>query len=478
MNKEDMFYQAMVARDYRFDGKFFVGVKTTGIYCRPICPAKPKKENVEFFASSLLAEKAGYRPCLRCRPEVAPQSPAWMGTSAIVQRALKKIRSNETLELNEDEFAANFGVGARHLRRLFIEETGKTPKKIAFENRLNLSRQLLTETILPITEIAYASGFQSIRRFNDSFKDRFKKQPSQIRRNKLHDSAPLVVSIAYRPPFNFERLFQFYRSHQVGNLESFENGKMVRVISINGKHGQITISNDEVNYRLKVAIDFPDVSAIHTIISKVRRLFDVDSDPLLIANAFDADPALSKILKKHPGLRVPTGWDSYETAIGIILGQVVSVQQSTRLVAELINLYGEPSNLVIDGQRIKLFPTVKKIANSDLTQLKTTGGKKKTLKEFSKAVLRGDISLESTQNIDDFRSKLLAIKGIGQWTADCMSVKVLGHTDTFPANDLILARALDLHPKKNIECVTPWRSYAAMLIWSEYAQQLKKKAGK
>ena len=174
----------MLARDHRFDGQFFVGVKTTGIYCRPICPARPLRKNIEFFASALLAEKAGYRPCLRCRPEVAPQSPAWMGTSAIVQRALRKIHSHEALAFNEDQFAELFGVGPRHLRRLFVEETGKTPKQIACEHRLKLSHKLITETALPMTEIAYAAGFGSIRRFNDAFKNRFSKKPSDIKRKK------------------------------------------------------------------------------------------------------------------------------------------------------------------------------------------------------------------------------------------------------------------------------------------------------
>jgi len=172
---------------------------------------------------------------------------------------------------------------------------------------------------------------------------------------------------------------------------------------------------------------------------------------------------------------VPTGWDPYETAIAIILGQLVSVPQGTRLVSELIDFYGEPSDLVIDQQRINLFPTVERIAGSDLAKLKTTGSKKKTLNEFSKAILKGSVSLESTQNMDDFRLKLLEIKGIGQWTADCMALKVLGHADAFPSSDLILARALDLHPQKTIERLTPWRGYAAMLLWSEYAHQLKKK---
>jgi AraC family transcriptional regulator, regulatory protein of adaptative response / DNA-3-methyladenine glycosylase II len=184
MIKEDKFYAAMMARDKRFDGKFFIGVKTTGIYCRPICPARPLRKNVEFFATAALAEQAGYRPCLRCRPEVLPSSPAWKGTSAIVERALRKIRNNEALGSNEDEFAGQFGVGARHLRRLFVEETGKTPKQIASQQRLELSRKLIRESVLPMTEIAYASGFGSIRRFNDAFKRRFRQKTSDIKRKK------------------------------------------------------------------------------------------------------------------------------------------------------------------------------------------------------------------------------------------------------------------------------------------------------
>lgn len=475
MNKEDVFYQAMLARDNRFDGKFFVGVKTTGIYCRPICPAKPLRKNVEFFATAYAAEKAGYRPCLRCRPEVAPQSPAWTGKSAVVQRALKKIHSSEVLDLNEDSFAETFGVGARHLRRLFTDEIGKTPKQIAFEHRLNLSRKLIVETNLPITEIAYASGFGSIRRFNDSFKIRFSRKPSELRRKKTTPSGPLVVSLPYRPPYDFERLLGFYRSHSVGNLERFEPGRMIRIIRMNGHAGHVVISDDPKACALKLEIDFPHVSVIHAIISRVRRLFDLDSDPLLIANAFEADAGLSGLFKKYPGVRIPTGWDPFEVAIGTILGQLISVKQATRLVADLIEHYGEESDYVFGGEKIKFFPGPKKIMRSDLDMIKTTGKRKETLRNFAGAVLNGDISLESTQNVDDFRGRLLKIKGIGPWTADYMALKVLGHTDAFPSTDLVIAKALLKHSKKQIELLSPWRGYAAILLWCEYSRVNDKK---
>ena len=195
MKRDDAYYEAMKARDARFDGKFFVGVKTTGIYCRPICPAKPKRENVEFFNSHLEAERAGYRPCMRCRPESAPRSPVWIGKSAVVKRAIKMLHHQNTIEFNEDRFADLFGVSARHLRRLFIEEIGKTPKQLSFENRLNLSRTLITETRLPIAEVAFASGFQSVRRFNEAFQKRFKKSPTLVRRNPSAPKEGLKIKL-------------------------------------------------------------------------------------------------------------------------------------------------------------------------------------------------------------------------------------------------------------------------------------------
>ncbi len=476
MKHEDIYFQAMLARDYRFDGKFFVGVKTTGIYCRPICPAKPKRENIEFFASALLAEKSGYRPCLRCRPEAAPQSPAWMGKSAIVQRALKMIHNNETIEFNEDRFADIFGVSARHLRRVFVEEIGKTPKQIALENRLNLARKLVIETRLPITDIALASGFQSIRRFNAAFRERFKRAPSDIRRHKSPSAdKALMVSVPYRPPFDFDRLIHFYRTHKMGTLEKFEDGRFIRYFNLNGAEGRILIADDPAYYSLKVEIDCTDIRAIHAIVSRVRRMFDLDSDPLLIANTFDIDPKLGKLFKKYPGLRVPTGWDPFETAIATILGQLVSVEFGRELVADLIEYYGEEFK-TIPG--VHAFPRPEVLAKSDLAKLRTTGRRKETIREFSKLVANRELSLESTQNVEDFRAKLAKIKGVGPWTIDYMALKVLGHTDSFPATDLILARALKIHPAESISRLSPWRGYAATLLWSEYAVKLKKSTQK
>lgn len=475
MKKEDIYFEAMKTRDHRFDGKFFVGVKTTGIYCRPICPAKPKRENVEFFHSYLEAEKAGYRPCLRCRPESAPRSPAWIGKSAIVQRAIKVLNNEETIHFNEDKFAKQFNITARHLRRLFIEELGKTPKQLFFENRLNLARKLINETNLPITEIAFASGFSSIRRFNDAFKDRFKKSPREIRRNKIIKEEGLQIRLSYRPPFDFEGLMKSYESHRIGNLEWFQDDKMYRVVVINKKVGHIIISNEPETSNLLLEVHFPDTQGLYTIISKVRALFDLDSDPVIVANALEKNGKMKKILKQYPGIRLPSGWNPFEIAIATILGQLVSIERGRALVSDLIEITGTPVSYLESERKITLFPTPKQILNADLSSLKTTKMRKETLIAFATAVDKGELSLEATQDVEVFLKKVLAIKGIGPWSAQYMALKILRDTDSFPGTDLILARALELHSKEVIDSMSPWRGYVASLLWRTYAATLTKK---
>lgn len=467
MKRED-YYRAFESRDHRFDGKFFVGVKTTGIYCRPICPAKPKRENVEFFANQLEAERAGYRPCLRCRPESSPRSPAWIGKSAVVRRAVRSLQ--DTHELDEDSFAARFGLTARHLRRLFNEEIGKTPKQLFFENRLNLARALITETSMPLSEVAFASGFGSVRRFNDAFLERFKRSPGEIRRAPI--SGGLTISLSYRPPYDFSGLLHFYRTHGVGEMESFTADSMSRVIEFGGKIGEIHISHDEAKSRILVEIDFPDTTQIHAIVGRIRAMFDLDSDPVIIANSLEVDPGMKKLVKKHPGIRLPSGWDPFETAIASILGQLVSVERGRALLTDLIQMLGE--EIEWKGRKIKLFPTPAKIAASELDGLKTTGARKRALKEFSRAIAEGRLSLEAAQDVEEFIAQALSIPGIGPWTATYMAMKALRHTDSFPETDLILARALELHPKELVEQMSPWRGYAAALFWREYTMKLKK----
>lgn len=478
MKRDDVFYQAMLARDARFDGKFFVGVKTTGIYCRPICPAKPKRENVEFFPNHHAAEKAGYRPCLRCRPESAPLSPAWVGKSALVRRAIRMIDRQESIDFDEDRFAGLFGVSARHLRRLFIEEIGKTPKQLSFENRLNLARKLITETALPMTEIAFASGFGSIRRFNAAFKERFKKSPSEVRRHRIPLESVIRLSLSYRPPYDFQGLLHFYRAHQMGDLESITEDSYSRVLFFNGKVGTVTVKNQAQDSCLIAEIDFPDTTMIHAIVARVRSMFDLDSDPVLVANALESVPALRKILKKHPGIRLPSGWDPFEVAVSAILGQLVSVERGRGLVKDLIEMIGERVSSEFNGRQIRLFPSPEKVWQADLSSLKTTQRRKETLKSFARALHEGTLSLNPAQDMDQFYQTVLAIPGVGPWTAQYMALKALKHTDAFPETDLVIARALEIVGPGKTDIISPWRGYLAALLWREYTGKLTKRSKK
>ncbi|MES2962575.1 MAG: Ada metal-binding domain-containing protein, partial [Bdellovibrionota bacterium] len=304
MSTSDSRYKAMLSRDARFDGRFFIGVKTTGIYCRPICPARPKRSNVEFFSSALAAERAGYRPCLRCRPECAPGSPGWMGTSALVSRVLKRLASGETLPVGEDEFAELFGVSARHLRRLFKIEIGKSPKQIADEQRLGFARQLVVETSLPFTEVAEASGFASLRRFNSAFKDRFKKSPTEVRRRKTGDPDGWIeLSLSYRPPFDFATTLEFHRRHAMVGLEDVTADSYRRLASIDGALVLFEVTDRPEKNALRLRVRSRDASALFPLARRVRAMFDLDSDPIAIQLAFAKNARLKRLVKRRPGLR-------------------------------------------------------------------------------------------------------------------------------------------------------------------------------
>jgi AraC family transcriptional regulator of adaptative response / DNA-3-methyladenine glycosylase II len=494
----------MLARDYRFDGKFFVGVKTTGVYCRPICPARPQRRNVEFFASALQAEKQGYRPCLRCRPEAAPHSAAWAGHSALVQRALKSIANREHDGADEEGFAARFGVGARHLRRLFVEELGKSPKRIILDGRLDFARTLIVETTLPIGDIAYASGFSSIRRFNDAVKERFRRPPTLLRKRPKaaqptegrtpggrprEDHAPdgratggmldqdrgLTLSLPFRPPFDWDASVAYYRSHALAGLEIFADGAYERVFRFSGRPGivQVTLSGQPSRLRLRVIGG--EVRDLGRVAQSVRRMFDLDSDPLLVANAFAANPHLDRLWRGRPGLRSPRGWDPFETAACAVLGQLVSVEQANRMIGRLLEACGEAIPHPVTGAETRLFPSPAALAEADLSRVGTTRTRQATLRELSKRVASGKLSLSSAQDPAAFREALLDIPGIGPWTADVIGLRCIADTDAFPATDLILKRALETHADLDLECAKPWRGYAAAYLWNAYAKSLSKK---
>ncbi|HVO92295.1 MAG TPA: AlkA N-terminal domain-containing protein [Terriglobales bacterium] len=470
------FYQALQARDYRFDGKFFVAVKTTGVYCRPICPARPKPENVVFFPDAASAEAAGYRPCLRCRPECAPRSPAWWGKRAVVQRALKLIANNELNHNNEEEFAQRLGMSARHLRRLFKEEIGRTPKQISDANRLNFARRLIVETPVPIMSVARSAGFASLRRFNDAFKKRFERAPSQLRRawSKVKTADGIELKLAFRPPFDWQSLIRFYRSHPIPGVERVVKNGFERVFRIDGKVGFFRVQPVAGRGQLNLTVVTEDPRILFEVVNRVRRMFDLDSDPMLVADIFAHVPLLAKLVSRFPGLRVPGSWNPFETAVCSILGQVVSAQQRASLVDQLVGSYGEEIIHPVTEEKAYLFPDPAALANAELSEVRTSPARKEAVRDFSRRVLSGAISLSEAQDPLLFRKALLETKGLGPWSAEYISLRSIGDTDAFPRTDLILKRALALYSNLDLEAVKPWRAYAAVYLWKEFAQTLSK----
>ncbi|MBW8889432.1 MAG: DNA-3-methyladenine glycosylase 2 family protein [Fibrobacteres bacterium] len=466
MGQDQAYYRAMLARDARFDGKFFVGVKTTGIYCRPVCPARPKRRNVEFFPDARSAENAGYRPCLRCRPEAAPDSAAWNGSSALVQRALRALAESGHEGVGEEAFAARFGLGARQLRRVFLAEVGKTPARIAADRRLDFARKLIAETGLPMARIAGSAGFASVRRFNAAIRERFRRSPTEMRRHRrgASESEGVELSLPFRPPFDWDASLDYYRSHAIDGLEAFSEGAYERLFRFgSGPAGHLRVSLG-TGAKLRLQVRGGDVADLGRAARAVRRMFDLDADPAEVAAAFAGAPGLDRLLRLRPGLRAPRGWDAFETAVCAVLGQLVSIPQANRLIAQLIEAYGEPVAHPLGGTA-RLFPRPESLADSDLARVGTTGARKAALRELAARVAAGNLSFSSAQDPIAFRASLRSIKGIGPWTAEYVSLRALGDVDAFPAADLVLQRAIASDPGLDPERVRPWRGYAAAHLW-------------
>ncbi len=466
-------FQAMRTRDHRFDGRFFIGVRTTKIYCRPVCPAKPKPENVEFFQTAWQAEHAGYRPCLRCRPESAPFSPAWLGTSAVVKRALKRLGDGALFHKNEEEFAEMFGMTARHLRRLFVEELGITPKQFSDRLRLDFARSLLYDTCLPMTKVAYASGFESLRRFNASFKQAFTRPPGEIRRTKpsVDNLAGTVkLYLNYRPPFDWQSILSYLSSHANFSCEEISATSYSRYVLLpdSQKIAHVKISDQPTRNRLQLEMRGIPASQLYAVTRKIRRMFDLDLDSIRLREIFKESKLLTDLSDRYQGSRLVTGWDPFEVCINTILGQLVSISHARLLNRQLIEHYGIRAIDPRSGWEICFFPQPATISASDLMEIKTTGKRRDTLRLFSRSMMEGDISFDTLQDQDHVRRQLLAIKGVGPWTAEYILLRGLGDTDAFPEKDLILGRMLQRHPELKAADFSPWRSYIAIVLWRWY----------
>jgi AraC family transcriptional regulator of adaptative response / DNA-3-methyladenine glycosylase II len=474
----DACYRAIKLRDARFDGRFFTAVKTTGIYCRPVCPARtPRSESVTFFPTAAAAQEAGFRPCLRCRPETAPDMGAWRGTSSTVSRALALIEHGALDQSSIAALADRLGLGERQLRRLFRQHLGASPVAVAQTRRVLLAKQLIHETRLPMTEVAFAAGFNSIRRFNEAFLALFGRTPGHLRRLGGPDAAAFdgefSLLLRYQSPYDWPAMLEFLRQRTIPGIERVEDGCYSRTIQLNGVQGTVSIRPAEGN-ALRARIRIPKLSTLPVIIARLRRVFDLAADPLRISAHLATDPVLAPLVAKRPGLRVPGAWDGFELAIRAVLGQQITVAGAVRLAGRLVAAHGEPMT-VPDRGLTHVFPRPEVLAVADLTALGMPRSRAATLSAVAAAVIADADLFGATRGLDEAVQRLRSIRGVGEWTAQYIALRQLREPDAFPAADIGLMRALaddqGQRPAADellarAEKWRPWRAYAAQHLWA------------
>jgi AraC family transcriptional regulator of adaptative response / DNA-3-methyladenine glycosylase II len=477
-------YRALESRDARFDGLLFVGVTSTGIYCRPICPARTAKfSNCRFFASAAAAQEAGFRPCLRCRPETAPELASWRGTSNTVSRALALIAEGalDGEDASVERLAERLGMGERQLRRLFAQHLGASPVAVAQTRRVLFAKQLLHETRMPMTEVAMAAGFGSLRRFNETFQELFKRPPSALRRKTSGkpgaEQAEVMLRLSYRPPYDWNSMLEFLRARAIPGVEVVEGGRYLRSIGIDGSAGSVEVEHLPQRKSLGVTIRFSDVRSFPAIVSRVRRVFDLGADIETIGAHLSLDPLLAPLLAERPGLRAPGGWDGFELAVRAILGQQVSVMAARRLAGELVALHGKR---VPEGARrhpglTHVFPAAESLVAVESIGLGMPKARLASLKALAEAVVADKNLFHPFGTIGESIARLRAIAGVGEWTAQYIALRAIREMDAFPATDIGLLRGVarlegvrstSAGLLDRAESWRPWRAYAAQHLWA------------
>ncbi len=479
LSDKNFLYKIVCARDRRYDGRFYCGVRTTGIYCRPICPARPKLKNISFYRSSAEAEGAGFRACLRCRPDLAPNSVQWNGTAAVVGRALTMIACGQADDISLKAFSLKLGVSDRHLRRLFAEHVGASPVAVATSKRLHLAKQLLTQSTVPVTEAAFASGYRSIRRFNEAFKTKFHATPSSLRkvsaRNAIVQQNFIHIEIPVIAPFDWEHILGFLKNHGAGGVEAVVNDRYRRNFSIGKSTGAVEIAYEPAKAQICAAISLSDPANLRGIIENIRDLFDTRSNPHAHLSDLKLKDAVAAYYRTELGIRIPGAWDPFETAVCIILGQLVSVDQAHRKIEKLVEQFGTNIPNPIFADCTRLFPTPSVLAVASLAQIGITKVREHAIHELSKQVLEKQIDLSRSADLEKTRKQLLAIKGIGPWTVEMIAMRCLGDTNAFPKTDLIVQRALENHDSLKGDW-KPWNAYIALALWKKHAKALSHKS--
>jgi AraC family transcriptional regulator of adaptative response / DNA-3-methyladenine glycosylase II len=469
-------WQAIYSRDPRFDGRFFAAATSTGLYCRNVCPvpfAKPK--NIVLFVCAAAAEAAGFRPCRRCQPQAAPGTPAWIGSSAVVSRAFRLILEGALNEDSVDRLAERLGIGSRHLRRLFVQHLGASPIKIATTQRVHLARKLLDESRLPITKIAHYAGFKSIREFNHAIRQSTGQSPSILRRLSS-DSLPeprqagLELRLPYRPPFDWDLLMDFLRYRAIRGIEVVSKDSYCRTIETGGSAGILRVTQDKASSRLLVHLELPSYKGLSQIVERVRRIFDLNADPVQIAHRLSLDARLRLHLRRHPGLRAPGVWDGFEGAVLAILGQKLTGNGRNRDVEKLIRYLGRHSGSLVKGLEY-LFPRAEDLTNANFARAGIRVNRANALRRLGCAVTRGELSFDNSLPLEKTTQLLRTICDIDEATAQWIALRSYGEPDAFPAADLGLRRRLQVGTPMPISDVLetaeqwrPWRAYAAIYL--------------
>ncbi|MFA0015103.1 AlkA N-terminal domain-containing protein [Vibrio lentus] len=439
---------ARYARDARFDGMFFTAVKTTGIFCRPICPASPpKEENVEYFSHQAQALKAGYRPCLRCRPDSAPFSPAWKGVETTFLRAMQLIDNGALNSGSIVDLATRLGISDRYLRTLFDNYIGVSPKQYSLYSQLMFAKQLLHTSSMSITDVGFASGFNSTRRFNDAFLKELQLSPSQIRRSKPNNNLSNHIQLSFHGPLDWNHLLGFYRRRMIEGLEEVGEDYYQRTVNVNGSKGWFKATLTKEN-SLDIEFELDDMSQLRSLTANIRRMFDLDVDISKVEAFFTTiDPNL--VAKS--GIRIPGVWSAWEAGVRAILGQQVSV---TAAINQLNLLVRELS----DTDKKLYFPTPKQIAEADVSFLRMPGSRKETLKRFAEYMV---------DNESEHPSKWIDLKGIGPWTIQYALLRGLSEPNHLLVGDLVVKKFIEHRPAINAESVSPWGSYATFHCWNQ-----------
>ena len=475
-------YQAVLTRDARFDGRFFVAVKTTHIYCRPICRVKtPFRKNCEFFSYAAAAEVAGYRPCKRCRPELAPGSSLMEISSQQARNAAYYIGQDFLSEHSLDELATKLGITNRQMRRVFHDEFGVSPVEFSQTQRLLLAKQLLTDSAMPVTDVAYASGFKSLRRFNALLKQRYRLSPTEFRKQQKKEVPQQFTEFSfrlnYRPPFDWDRLLRFLSQRAVPHVESAQDGKYFRTVQATRQNRNITghleVRHDAEKHMLFVHLSDSLLPVCASVLERLKRLFDLHADPAAI------NSVLGHVAESRPGLRLPGSFNGFEMAVRAILGQQISVAAASTLAGRLALRFGEQIQTPFPSLT-RLFPTPPKLASAtvgDIARLGIIAQRAKTLIALSRAVAAGALHLEPGSRIEDTLQQLRKIPGIGEWTVQYIAMRALSWPDAFPHTDLGIKKALAIdNPKKILELAEqwrPWRAYATLHLWAELTERTK-----